>query len=176
MKGDKIRIVIIIFSISIAGILMILTSVKISSINHPFYINLSDSVPLGLYHVTYSNTLSLERGDMVVFPPPQWVKPFVYSRGWLPKGWPLLKYVGALEGDTYCVLDGNFFINEKYIGKVPTQDSQGLPLYPIKGCHTVEHNSFVPVSSHIPNSFDGRYMGAVSMSCIIGKAYPVKVL
>ena len=71
---------------------------------------------------------------------------------------------------------GKFFINGKYIGKVFVQDRQGLSLCPVRGCHTVEHNSFVPVSSHITNSFDGRYMGAVSLSAIIGKAYPVKVL
>ena len=176
MQGNRKKSVALILSISAVGILLLLVSFTISVDKHHYYLNLSESAPLGLYRVIHTSSLFLKHGDMVVFSPPEWAEPLVYGRGWLPKGWPLLKYVGALEGDTYCVLVKDFFINGKYIGKVSTQDSQGLSLYPMRGCHTVEQNSFVPVSSHIPNSFDGRYMGAVSLSYVIGKAYPVKVL
>jgi len=176
MKGNCKKRATLILITCAGGILLLSVSFKISVYKHHYYLNLSESAPLGLYRVIHTSSLFLKRGDMVVFSPPEWAEPLVYGRSWLPRGWPLLKYVGALEGDTYCVLFGDFFVNGKYIGKVSTQDSQGLPLYPMKGCHTVEYASFLPVSSHIPNSFDGRYMGAVSLSCIIGKAYPVKVL
>lgn len=140
---------------------------------HPkaFYLNLSSSMPRGLYRVTPPGTI--KRGERVIFSPPGWAQPFIYGRRWLPQGWPILKYVGALEGDTYCVQGKAFLVNQKYTGPVFVKDGEGRALYPAIGRHLVEKNSFLPVSTHIPNSFDGRYFGTVPLSAIKGKASPV---
>ena len=71
-------------------------------------------MPLGLYKIIPHE--KIKTGDLVVFDPPQGARPLIYDRHWLPNGWPLIKYVGAGEGDTYAILDGIFTINSKYVG------------------------------------------------------------
>src|SRR6266568_2136708 len=66
------------------------------------WINLSESEPLGLYQVQMFNG-DLSHGDLVIMNVPSGFERYVYDRGWLPKGWPLLKNVAALPGETYCI-------------------------------------------------------------------------
>jgi len=137
------------------------------------WINLSDSEPLGIYQVQKFNG-KLSHGDLVIMNVPPGFERYVYDRGWLPKGWPLLKKVAALPGETYCINDDRFFVNGSLIGKVFTSDSQGLPLpRRITGCRRIEEKCFLPVATHIQNSFDGRYFGAVPFSQIKGIATPI---
>jgi conjugative transfer signal peptidase TraF len=136
-----------------------------------YYINLSHSVPLGLYQVIPPD--NLKTGDLVVFEPPQGARFLIHQRHWLPNGWPLIKYVGALAGDSYSVIEGSFFINSKYVGSVYERDSQGKALPSRGGRFIVERNTFLPVSTHINNSFDGRYFGSVPLSSIKGKLSPI---
>jgi conjugative transfer signal peptidase TraF len=138
-----------------------------------YYINLSRSVPLGLYRIIPPD--DLKAGDLVILDPPQGVCSLIYNRRWLPAGWPLFKHVGALPGDTYCILDNSLFINDTHIGPVLDRDSEGMALSYMKGCRVVEPNTFLPVSTHIKTSFDGRYFGAVPLASVKGKALPVWV-
>lgn len=136
-----------------------------------YYINLSNSVPLGLYRVVPPDRL--ETGELVVFGLPQGARFLIYERHWLPNNWPLIKYIGAKEEDTYTVQINSFLINDKYVGPVYERDSDGKALPYIGGRHRVERNAFLPVSTHIDTSFDGRYFGTVPLSAIKGKLYPV---
>jgi conjugative transfer signal peptidase TraF len=136
-----------------------------------YYINLSHSVPLGLYQVIPPD--NLKTGDLVVFEPPQGARFLIHQRHWLPNGWPLIKYVGAGEGDTYAIQGDSFTINDKYMGPVYERDSQGKALPYIGGRYRVERNTFLPISTHINDSFDGRYFGSVPLSSIKGKLSPI---
>jgi len=136
-----------------------------------YYLNLSPCVPLGIYTIVPHN--EIRTGDLVVFDPPQGARPYIYGRHWLPDGWPLMKYVGAGQGDTYAVLDGIFTINGKYAGPVFERDRNGKALPYRGGRFRVERNTFLPVSTHINNSFDGRYFGCVPLSSIKGRAIPM---
>jgi conjugative transfer signal peptidase TraF len=136
-----------------------------------YYINLSHSVPLGLYQVIPPD--NLKTGDLVVFEPPQGARFLIQQRHWLPNGWPLIKRVGALAGDSYSVIEGSFFVNGTYVGPVYERDSEGKALPYIGGRYRVERNEFLPISTHINNSFDGRYFGSVPLSSIKGKLRPI---
>jgi len=137
-----------------------------------YYINLSPSLPYGLYKI--SAPVNLKRGDIIIFIPPDHLKTFIYERHWLPDGWPLMKQIGAMPGDTYCInKDHQFLINAKFVGPVYKVDSQGLPLPKIEGCQTVEPETILPVATHILNSFDGRYFGTIALNIIKGKAEPL---
>lgn len=138
-----------------------------------FYLNLSASFPRGIYRIQKFKISDIQPGVVVIFDPPPVARPLIYGRGWLPSGWPLIKYVGAVSGDTYAVEGSRFFINGKHVGQVFTGDSEGKPLSFIKGTVKVKPGEFLPVSTHISNSFDGRYFGPVSLSAIRGKATPV---
>ncbi|OPY75008.1 MAG: Peptidase S26 [Syntrophorhabdus sp. PtaU1.Bin050] len=154
-----------------AGIVLLLLSFPVNKLQKHFYLNLSPSMPFGLYRVTAS--ISLNIGDLVIFDPPEGIHEYVYARRWLPQGWPLIKYVGALPGDTYSVEKGSIYINQRYTGPVYNRDDQGNQLPQITGTHTVEAGMFLPLSTHITRSFDGRYFGTVEMVSIKGKASPV---
>jgi len=90
-----------------------------------------------------------------------------------PQGWPLIKHVRALPGETYSVEKGSIYINQRYIGPVYDQDNEGNRLPQITGTHTVKTGMFLPLSTHITRSFDGRYFGTVELVSIKGKALPV---
>ncbi len=115
----------------------------------------------------------VQRGDYVVFVPPDSAAALIYGRGWLPNSMPLLKPVGGLEGDTYCVRAGRFLVDGVDVGPVFLLDAQGLPLPQIGGGHRVGREEFLPLSSHIDRSFDGRYMGAVPVANVLGTGVPL---
>jgi len=150
---------------------LLLLSIPVSKLQKHHYLNLSPSVPLGLYRIVPPATLAV--GDLVVFDPPQGVHRYIYGRRWLPQGWPLIKYVGALPGDTFSVENVSLYINNKYMGPVYDRDNEGNRLPRITGTHTVEPETFLPLSTHISRSFDGRYFGTIELASIKGKALPV---
>jgi len=75
---------------------------------HSYYLNLSSSVPLGLYKIIPQGKIMT--GDLVVFDPPQGARSLIYNRHWLPYSWPLIKYVGA-----YIRYPGRLFHNQQQI-------------------------------------------------------------
>mgnify|MGYP002400845765 CR=1 FL=1 len=137
-----------------------------------FWLNLTDSEPIGLYrlHPLQGGVL---RGEIVIMEVPVEFRRYVYGRGWLPEGWPLLKHVGAVAGDCYCVGNGRFIVNGNFIGPVFLFDKEGDPLPKVEGCREVPAGYFLPVATRIPRSFDGRYMGVVKLSAIQGVARPI---
>ncbi|HEX3894811.1 MAG TPA: S26 family signal peptidase [Rudaea sp.] len=134
---------------------------------HELIVNTSPSMPRGLYWIALGEQPT-RRGEIVSFVPPASVGALIYARGWLAKGMPLLKPVGALAGDTYCVKDRRFVVNDVDAGPVFLLDGQGQPLPQIAGCHRIDRDQFLPVSSHLDRSFDGRYMGALSTHVVLG--------
>lgn len=98
---------------------------------------------------------------------------YIYGRGWLPEGWGLLKTVGAIPDDTYCITGKELTVDGAFVGPVFESDSKGLPLPRLRGCRKVEVDHFLPVATHIKQSFDGRYFGTVSNSEIKALAVPV---
>ncbi len=139
---------------------------------HELVFNDSPSVPRGLYWIRLG-IAPVSRGEYVMFAPTDLVAALIYGRGWLPNGMPLLKPVGGLDGDTYCLKDGHFIVNGANAGPVFLLDSQGLPLPQFAGCRHVRHGEFLPVSSYIERSFDGRYMSAVPIANVIGTGFPL---
>ena len=138
--------------------------------------NTTPSVKRGLYlefDRLSSTKTQLQRGQYVLFSIPDSFKTMVYSRHYMPEDAPLIKQVGAVPGDKFCVYDTYFTINDVKIGPVVDKDTIGRPLPKLRGCSIVDAGYFVPVGTNIPNSFDGRYMGQVPVSLIDGKAKPL---
>ena len=110
----------------------------ISTIIKPkYYINLSCSIPRGIYKVIPFDG-QLKPGDIVIFDPPVQARPYVYGRAWLPKGWPLIKPVGAITGDEYQIKEHSIIINNHYKGPVYSYDKDGQPINYKKGRFIVE--------------------------------------
>jgi conjugative transfer signal peptidase TraF len=166
MKNFQTIIIIIIF-VLLAGLILMVKKV-------PYYLNLSDSEPWGIYQLTPFDG-HLYTGELVIMEVPVQARPYVYGRGWLPKGGLLLKNIGAIPGDQVMISNNGIIINHKYTGPVFTKDSQGKPLPEIRGSFRIPPGSFLPLSTAVPNSFDGRYFGPVPLRLIVGKAKPVLI-
>jgi conjugative transfer signal peptidase TraF len=140
-----------------------------------YWLNLTSSEPLGVYRIERLER-GVQRGDLVIMNVPERFKQYVYGRRWLPDGWPLLKHVGAIPGDLFCLTDSSLQINGVLIGPVYPVDSESLPLPRVEGCRQVAEGYFLPVATGLKHSFDGRYMGPVSLLEIRGLARPIWVL
>ena len=138
----------------------------------PLLINTTASEPVGVYWVRHRTSGEYARGMRVVFPVPQDYQALVVERGWLAPGVPLIKHIGAVAGDRVCIQSDRAVINDVVVGPVSTHDSEGRPLPQLRGCLTVPPGYFLPLSTYIPNSFDGRYMGIQPVSAIVGEVIP----
>jgi conjugative transfer signal peptidase TraF len=160
---------------AVAAAMILLATIAGAAIlmsGHELVFNDSPSVPRGLYWIRLG-AQPRERGEYVIFVPPDTAASLIYGRGWLPKSTPLLKPLGGVEGDSYCVTGGRFIVNDIDAGPVYFVDARGLPLPQMRGCRRVGHREFLPVSSYLDRSFDGRYMGAVPTANVLGSGYPL---
>lgn len=133
--------------------------------------NYTESEPIGFYLLKpFTRPV---RGERVVLPVPARVRDLVYGRRWLQKGDPLIKAIGALPGERYCVTNRALYIDGHRRGPVFTVDDQGLPLPKLRGCFTVPRGQFLPLGTHSPKSFDGRYFGTVPLTLVRYRAVPL---
>ena len=158
---------------SLAALFCLATLQMIGSLlGEIFWLNLTDSEPMGLYRLEKFEG-SIRRGELIVMSVPTEFHQYVYGRHWLPEGWSLFKHVGAVPGDVYCVTASSLTINGVTIGPVYAADAAGLPLPRLRGCRRVPAGHFLPVAVGTDRSFDGRYMGPVKVSAIKGIARPI---
>lgn len=134
--------------------------------------NYTHSEPYGVYKLERVN-YQPRRGAMVAFPVPEQFRELVTERGWVNPGHPLMKGIGALEGDEVCVTDTELRINGKIIGPVFMVDSQGRAMPSVRGCMTIKAGEFFPLSTFTEKSFDGRYIGPQPLAVILGELEPV---
>lgn len=133
--------------------------------------NATASVPIGLYHIR--GTASLHVGERVAINPPPRLRRYLMTRGYLPTGVPLLKEIAALPGDQVCRTGRIITINGKPAGEARARDSRGRPLPDWQGCRAIANDEIFVMNRRAPDSFDGRYFGAVARARVIGRASPV---
>ena len=165
---------VLVFIMAIGIILVAVSSLCEKPFAKSFYVNLSGSMPIGVYKAIAGTDYRV--GDLVVFDVPATARVVVYGRKMLPEGWPLMKYIAGLRGDSFCVEGNSLFVNEKYFATVLDYDSQGEPLSHMEGCREIGSDEFLPIATHTTQSYDGRYFGAVPLSSIRTRAAPVWTL
>ena len=128
-------------------------------------LNLSHSLPVGLYRLT-AVPAEVSRGTLVVLPVPARV-----HHVW-PSWIPLLKPVAGVPGDVVCYQEGRLQVQTMDYGPV-SLDTHGRPLPHLdSGCQTVPAG-MVFLASRAPHSFDGRYMGMTPVVTLTAQATPV---
>jgi conjugative transfer signal peptidase TraF len=131
--------------------------------------NPSQSAPQGWYLVREPGTIS--RGDLVVANLPDDAGALAIRRGYLPPGIPVIKTVAALEGDRVCEENGRLRVNDIPLVQVLRADRTGRPLPSAWAeCRTLGTDEVLLLSDRTPDSFDGRYFGAVQEADIVGRA------
>ena len=135
----------------------------------PLILNLSASLPRGLYLVRHVATL--ERGMLVLVHPDTALEHLLVTRGYLPAGMPLLKPVVALGGDEVCVVEEEVRVNGTVLATtVADVDSAGRPLPQWQACKTLTAAEVFLLSAADARSFDSRYFGPVPRQTIVGTA------
>ena len=154
--------------ISVLGVA--LTGLPATGVLPPILLyNPSESAPLGWYRVEPLEVIS--RGDLVVSNLPEAASRLAIQRRYLAPGIPVIKNVRALEGDTVCEIKGVLQINGTSTVRLLSTDSMGRALpSPWTGCRQLQAEEVLLLSDRTPDSFDGRYFGAVREGDIIGRA------
>jgi type IV secretory pathway protease TraF len=127
-------------------------------------LNLSPSVPLGLYRLTPVPP-ALTRGMLVLTPVPASVQP------WLSPWRPLLKPIAGLPDDRACNVEEALVIEGVPYGPI-YRDAHGRALPAWQGCRTVGPGE-VLLASKEPRSLDGRYFGMTSIRDLTAQAVPL---
>ena len=153
---------------SVVGVVLI--AVPATGILPPVLLyNPSQSAPLGWYRIEAINRIS--RGDLVVANLPADASELAAQRGYLPTGIPVIKTVAALDGDMVCDKMSLLQINGLPTVQVLAADRAGRPLpSPWKACRRLQEDEVLLLSDRTPDSFDGRYFGAVQKTDIVGQA------
>ena len=134
-------------------------------------LNLTPSLPKGVYKL--EPVTDIKKGEIVAFRPPARVYRALGTRAWLNEEKLFIKPIGATTGDTVCNKGNVLLVNQDRELLVSHSDSQGQKLPRLEGCRTVGSREFLPISTHSPRSFDGRYFGPIPTSGIVGKATPL---
>lgn len=147
-----------------------------------FRINVSQSMPLGIWYVQQFKR-PIKRGDIVWFcPPDRAIFRLARKRQYIPSGAcpganaHLLKRVTAIPNDQVVVNRTGLSVNGSNISNSRPRfhDSAGRLLKPKIGIYTLK-SSFWLLGDN-PKSFDSRYFGPLSTSIDYLKATPVFTL
>lgn len=133
--------------------------------------NASPSVPIGLYRVVPTDRLEVP--NLVAVDAPGPLKRFAAGRGYLPPNIPLLKRVAALPGQTVCRIDHTILVDGIEIGAALDHDRFGRPMPVWQGCRRIADDKIFLMNWDVENSLDGRYLGPIPVSSIIGTAVPL---
>src|SRR5512135_1044615 len=138
-----------------------------------YRLNLSPSMPRGIWRVIAGPAAAYQRGQVVAVCPPV-NAPFL-PRGSCPLGMqPLLKQLVALPGDVVTVTPAGVRVNDGSLlpHSAPlSHASNGQPLPQQVG--TWRLTGYWLYGADSPRSFDSRYFGAVPVTSLQGVATPV---
>lgn len=141
-----------------------------------FRINLTPSMPLGLYRIVDSPA---QRGDIVALCPPAFWGDLGKSRGYTGDGLcpdgsrQLLKFLVGIEGDNICVGSEGITINgtpQPHSAR-QTQDRHGRSIISLLESGIIPPEQ-VLVLAPVSWSFDGRYFGFVPAASLL-KIQPI---
>ena len=136
--------------------------------------NASASVPVGLYRV--QSARKLEVSNLVVVQPPKPLADFLAVGDYLPRGVPLLKRVAGVSGQRVCRIDFTVTVDGAPLGDARANDRRGRLLPVWQGCFILADDQVFLLNFASPDSFDGRYFGAIPKTSVVGRASPIWIL
>ena len=142
-------------------------------------VNLSGSMPIGLYRVSNEPAVS---GAVVLACLPKDLALFARSRGYVPSGScpggtaPIGKVVLAMLGDSVEVTRAGLHVNGHPVPntKPLVVDAAGrlLARFP-DGTYVVGPDELWLYSAYSKRSFDSRYFGPLPLSCVLNRVLPL---
>ena len=133
--------------------------------------NASASAPIGFYTIDFGGPFEVT--DLVAVDAPEPLATFLATRGYLPKGVPLLKRVLGASGQTVCRWNLTITVDGIDVGAALEQDRTGRDLPVWQGCRRIHTGEVFLMNWEVRDSLDGRYFGLTSTDQIIGHAVPL---
>ena len=133
--------------------------------------NASASAPIGFYTIDFDGPFEVT--DLVAVDAPEPLATFLATRGYLPKGVPLLKRVLGASGQTVCRWNLTITVDGIDVGAALEQDRTGRDLPVWQGCRRIHTGEVFLMNWEVRDSLDGRYFGLTSTDQIIGHAVPL---
>lgn len=144
------------------GLLFVLIVIPLST--RWFRLNISPSVPLGVYRLL-PLAAPLTRGTLVILAVPAAIRPWWHS--WAA----LLKPVAAVAGDEVCGVASMLSVRGEDYGPIYAE-AEGKPLPSIDGCQVVPVGMVFLASPQF-KSLDGRYFGVTAIADLTAQAVPL---
>ena len=128
--------------------------------------NTTASAPIGFYGVRPYGAASI--GDWVaVRPAPAWVR-WLDGQGYLPLGALLIKQIAAVHPSRVCRDGARLTVDGRLVATAEHYDRRGRSLPVWSGCiHLAADQVFLLNAA--PGSLDGRYLGPIHRSLIVGR-------
>lgn len=168
MRAPTSRRVLIILAVALFFAFLLVTAIALKP--RPLLIwNASDSVPVGFY---LARKRQPKIGEIAVIAPPDWVRLYASSRGYLPSNVWLLKPVLAVSGSMVCRFGTYVFVDGKLVAQAKISDTRKRLLPVWKGCRTLKSDEIF-VLAKPSQSFDSRYFGPINRNQIAGTAIPL---
>lgn len=133
--------------------------------------NASASAPIGLYRLERDAHPSVD--TLVAVVPPAPVARWLATRRYLAEGVPLLKHVAARPGQRICRAGAVVSVDARPVAVALSRDSRGRPLPVWRGCRTVQSGELLLLNASVRDSMDGRYLGPLPASGLLGRAIPL---
>jgi len=135
--------------------------------------NASASVPIGLYIVHPFGRLAT--GELLIVRPPASLARYMAARDYLALGVPLIKHIAALPGQRVCRFGSIILVDGHVTAKALKADERGRELPMWHGCIVIPPHEIFLLNASVPDSFDGRYFGALPDTLTIGSATPLLI-
>ncbi len=91
------------------------------------------------------------------------------AHGFTGEGWPLIKQISGVSGDTICRNGAQISINGKPVADALLTDNARKNLPAWSGCFVLKDDEVFLLNAH-PRSLDGRYFGPSSVDDLDGVA------
>ncbi|WP_171034216.1 conjugative transfer signal peptidase TraF [Lichenicoccus roseus] len=153
--------------------------------NATYRLNMTPSMPVGLWAVSRRPPAQLTRGSIVAICLPMSIGIPARERGYVTGGecpgqtMPMLKTIAAVPGDIVAISTRGLSVNGVLLAHSQAlgRDSKGRPLTGMAiGTYSVRQSVFWLYAGHDPRSFDSRYYGGLPGKNVIGYAWPLLVL
>jgi len=164
----------------LAALIAVVAALANAPWSRPWMLNVSASMPEGLYEVRPIDR-KIERGDAIVICAPPKMAALARARGYLGPGpcpqdaMPLLKFVAAVGGDVVDVSARAIAVDRRCLpsGVTYDRDGAGRPLpHVARGRYRLAPNQLW-LWAPAPQSFDSRYFGPVDARDVTKFAKPV---
>lgn len=163
MRGRGVRL-----TAMAAGCLLVLSPAALP-VDKRLVFNATASVPAGFYWLGGRRP---QVGDLALVWPPGDLERWMAARRYLALKTPLIKRIGAAEGQHVCIRSGAVLIDGSQVAVVLGRDRLGRPLAASSLCRRLGASE-VFLLNDAPRSLDGRYFGPIDQRHIAGRLTPL---